>query len=56
MSNYFKTKILTSIKSLNEINIVLKKGVDIIDFKDPSSGALGALPIKQINYSLKHLP
>ena len=56
MSNYFKTKILTSIKSLNEINIVLKKGVDIIDFKDPSSGALGALPIKKINYFLKHLP
>ncbi|MBC50220.1 MAG: hypothetical protein CMI93_01480, partial [Pelagibacteraceae bacterium] len=41
MPNYYRTKILTSIKSSEEISLVLKKGVDIIDFKDPSHGALG---------------
>ena len=29
MPNYYRTKILTSIKSLDEISLVLKKGVDI---------------------------
>ena len=53
MSNNYKTKILTSIKSLSETTLVLKKGVDIIDFKDPSIGALGALPIKKNNLFIK---
>jgi len=56
MSNNYKTKILTSIKSLSETTLVLKKGVDIIDFKDPSIGALGALPIKKIICLLKTIP
>ena len=56
MSNFYKTKILTSIKSLYEISLVLKKGVDIIDFKDPSEGALGAISIKQIRFFLKSIP
>ena len=56
MSNNYKTKILTSIKSLSETTLVLKKGVDIIDFKDPSIGALGALPIKKIICLLKSIP
>ena len=34
MSNFCRTKILASIKSLKEISLVLKKGVDIIDFKN----------------------
>ena len=48
MTNYYRTKILASIKSLNEISLVLKKGVDIIDFKDPTHGALGEIPTKKI--------
>ena len=56
MSNFCRTKILASIKSLNEIGLVLKKGVDIIDFKDPSVGSLGALSIKQISFFLKSIP
>ena len=56
MTNFLNTKILTSIKSVNEINLVLKKRVDIIDFKDPSKGALGAISIKKISLFLKHLP
>ena len=47
MPSLYKTKILTSIKSLSEINLVLKKKVDIIDFKDPASGSLGDLPTKK---------
>ena len=56
MSNFSETKILASIKSLKEISLVLKKGVDIIDFKNPSEGALGALPTKQIIFFLKSIP
>ena len=50
MPNYYRTKILTSIKSLDEISLVLKKGVDIIDFKDPSHGALGEIPVNKISF------
>ena len=56
MPNFCRTKILTSIKSLSEIRLVLKKGVDVIDFKDPSNGSLGALTIKQISFFLKSIP
>lgn len=56
MTNFCGTKLLTSIKSLSEISLVLNKGVDIIDFKDPSVGALGALPLRQINFFLKSIP
>ena len=56
MTSFSKTKILTSIKSLKEISLVLNKGVDIIDFKDPSEGPLGAIPTKQIKFFLKSIP
>ena len=56
MPNYYRTKILTSIKSLDEISLVLKKGVDIIDFKDPTLGSLGALPIDKIQSCLNIIP
>ena len=54
--NYYRTQILTSIKSLDEISLVLKKGVDIIDFKDPSHGALGEIPTNKISFFLKSIP
>ena len=56
MPNYYRTKILTSIKSLEEISLVLNKGVDIIDFKDPSHGALGEIPANKISFFLKAIP
>ena len=56
MPNFCRTKILTSIKSLTETRLVLKKGVDVIDFKDPSNGSLGALTTKQISLFLKSIP
>ena len=56
MSNFYKTKILTSIKSFKEIDLVLKKRVDIIDFKNPANGSLGALPPNKINILLKNIP
>ena len=56
MPNYYRTKILTSIKSLEEISLVLNKGVDIIDFKDPSHGALGEIPTNKISFFLKSIP
>ena len=56
MHNLFHTKILTSIKSLKEVMLVINKGVDIIDFKDPSYGSLSALPINEIQSCLRFIP
>ena len=56
MINSIKTKILISTKSFEELNLVKEKGVDIIDFKDPSKGSLGAIPINKINTFLKIIP
>ena len=38
------TGFLASVTSAAEAEIVLAAGADIIDLKDPHSGALGALP------------
>jgi len=40
------TQFLISVKNLAETGLVLEVGVDIIDLKDPSVGALGALDLK----------
>jgi uncharacterized protein (UPF0264 family) len=42
------TQLLISVTSVEEAQIALENGADIIDLKDPSAGALGALPIEQI--------
>ncbi|NKB37049.1 MAG: hypothetical protein GKR93_07725 [Gammaproteobacteria bacterium] len=39
------TSMLASVCSVREARLVEKAGVDIIDLKDPKSGALGALPL-----------
>jgi uncharacterized protein (UPF0264 family) len=39
---------LASVTGVDEAHIVLDAGVDIIDLKDPSQGALGALPLNII--------
>ena len=44
------SKLLASINSLEEAAIVLNVGVDIIDLKQPSQGALGALSIEEVKH------
>ena len=43
------SRILASVSSVDETRIVLDAGVDIIDLKNPSQGALGALPLNVID-------
>ena len=37
-------RLLASVQDAEEADIALLGGADIIDFKDPAHGALGALP------------
>ena len=41
-------QLLISVTSLEEAQIALENGADFIDLKDPSQGALGALPLETI--------
>jgi uncharacterized protein (UPF0264 family) len=41
-------RLLASVRDKTEADIALRGGADIIDFKDPSRGALGALPVERI--------
>lgn len=47
------TKLLASVTNLAEAEIVLDAGVDIIDLKNPATGAFGALPDKEIQAIVK---
>ncbi|MGH8769945.1 MAG: (5-formylfuran-3-yl)methyl phosphate synthase [Burkholderiales bacterium] len=47
------SKLLASVMSVEEAQIALDYGADIIDCKDPSSGALGALPNETISEIVK---
>ncbi|MCU7847520.1 MAG: (5-formylfuran-3-yl)methyl phosphate synthase [Candidatus Thiodiazotropha sp. (ex Lucinoma kastoroae)] len=42
------TQMLASVVDSLEVETILRTGVDIIDLKDPHSGALGALPTERI--------
>lgn len=42
------TKMLASVNSIEEALLVLAEKVDIIDLKQPASGALGALPLTRV--------
>ena len=42
------TQLLISVTNVAEAQIALENSVDIIDLKDPATGALGALPFTQI--------
>ncbi|MCU7892471.1 MAG: (5-formylfuran-3-yl)methyl phosphate synthase [Candidatus Thiodiazotropha sp. (ex Ustalcina ferruginea)] len=42
------TRMLASVVNSLEVETILHTGVDIIDLKDPHSGALGALPTERI--------
>ncbi|MBA3696974.1 MAG: (5-formylfuran-3-yl)methyl phosphate synthase [Methylotenera sp.] len=49
------TQLLISVTSVEEAQLALDNGADIIDLKDPHSGALGALPILHIKSIVNHL-
>jgi uncharacterized protein (UPF0264 family) len=42
------TRMLASVNSLAEAQLVYRAGADIIDLKQPAAGALGALPLETI--------
>jgi dihydroneopterin aldolase len=46
------TALLASVTGPHEAEIALAGGADIVDMKDPSAGALGALPIERIAETL----
>ena len=48
LSKINKAKLLISVTSIEEAQIALENGADIIDLKEPSAGALGALPMDRI--------
>ena len=43
------TRMLASVRNLEEAKIVYQGGADIIDIKEPNEGALGAVPITEIH-------
>ncbi len=49
------TQILISVTSIAEAQLALDCGADIIDLKDPSAGALGALPLSLIKEIVGHI-
>ena len=42
------TLMLTSVLSSAEARLAVERGADVIDCKDPSRGALGALPLREV--------
>lgn len=49
------TQLLISVTSVEEAQLALENGVDIIDLKDPYSGALGALPLSLVKTIVQHI-
>lgn len=49
------TQILISVTTIAEAQLALDNGADIIDLKDPSAGALGALPLALIQEIVSHV-
>ena len=49
------TQILISVTSIADAQLALDNGADIIDLKDPSAGALGALPLPLIQEIVSHV-
>ncbi|NOT15397.1 MAG: hypothetical protein HOP21_07460 [Methylotenera sp.] len=50
-----KIKLLVSVSNVEEAKIAVENGADIIDLKNPSAGALGALPIAVIDEVVAYL-
>ena len=49
------TGVLASVRSADEAEVALAAGADIIDFKEPRSGALGALPAEVIRTAIARI-
>lgn len=49
------TGVLASVRSVAEAALVLEAGADFIDLKEPSAGALGALPAETIRAVVAHV-
>lgn len=49
------THLLISVQNVQEAAIALECGVDIIDLKDPNTGALGALPLSEIQSIIRFI-
>lgn len=49
------TGVLASVRSVEEAALVLDAGADFIDLKEPSAGALGALPAAAIRAVVEHV-
>jgi uncharacterized protein (UPF0264 family) len=49
------TQLLISVTSVEEARIAAENGADIIDLKDPHSGALGALPLPSIQSIMAYM-
>ena len=49
------TGVLASVQSVDEAGLALATGVDIIDLKDPHTGALGALPADVIRAAVARI-
>lgn len=47
------TRFLASVMDCGEAEIVISAGADIVDLKDPRSGALGALPLETVAQALR---
>jgi (5-formylfuran-3-yl)methyl phosphate synthase len=43
------TRMLASVLNVKEVDLALELGADIIDLKDPTQGALGALPLDTLH-------
>ena len=46
--NISRIPMLVSVRSNQEAILAIKSGADLIDAKEPKSGALGALPVKHV--------
>ncbi len=50
---YFMTRFLASVENVQEARLAIQYGADIVDLKNPSTGALGALPRRIIERVVK---
>ena len=48
-------RLLVSVRSADEALVAARGGVDFIDAKEPSRGALGDLPIADVRAIVEHL-
>lgn len=49
------TGMLASVRNLDEANLACREGADIVDLKEPSDGALGAVPLNTVYHIVDEL-